>query len=130
MNNISCQGHLRVALPPDEAIELFTPEGERSWVDGWDPSYPGADDSVFVTGATTWVTVERGDRSRRYARVTPGVQAGTVSVLCEPDGDHTLATVDYALTALSPGAAAQLADFAAGYADFLAGWEREIAARA
>jgi hypothetical protein len=128
MNNISCEGQVRVTLPPDEAIELFTPEGERVWAAGWDPSYPGDDDGVFVTGATTWVTVERGARSRRYARVTPGVQAGTVSVRCEPDGDDTIATVGYALTALGPEA--DLAAFAAEYDEFLAGWEREIAARA
>jgi hypothetical protein len=128
MNNISCQGEVWVALPPDEAIELFTPEGERRWVDGWDPRYPGADDGIFLTGATTWVTVERGARSRRYARVTPGIQAGTVSVRCDADGDHTVATVGYELTALGPGA--DLAAFAAGYDAFLAGWEREIAARA
>ena len=126
MNQISCRGTVRVPLPPDEAIELFTPEGERRWVAGWDPSYPGGDEAVFLTGATTWVTVERGDHVRRYARVTPGVQAGTVSVRCEPDGDHTIATVGYELTALS--AAAELEAFAAGYDDFLAGWEPEIAA--
>ena len=73
-----------------------------------------------------WVTVERGARTRRYARVTPGVQAGTVSVRCEPDGAGTVATVGYELTALGPDA--DLAAFAAGYADFLAEWEREIAA--
>ena len=126
MNRISCRGHVRVALSPDEAIELFTPEGERRWVEGWDPRYPGGDEGVFLTGATTWVTVERGDRSRRYARVTPGVRAGTVSVRCDPDGAHTVATVGYELTALGPGA--DLEAFAAGYDDFLALWEREIAA--
>ena len=123
MNKISCCGEVRVALPPDAAIELFTPEGERRWVAGWDPRYPGADDTVFLTSGTTWVTVERGARTRRYARVTPGVQAGTVSVRCEPDG---AGTVGYELTALGPDA--DLAAFAAGYDDFLAGWEREIAA--
>jgi hypothetical protein len=126
--NISCTGRVRVALPPDEAIELFTPEGERRWAEGWDPSYPGDDDGVFVTGATTWVTVERGARTRRYAQVAPGVKAGTVSVRCEPDGEHTVATVGYELTALGPEA--DLAAFAAEYDEFLAGWEREIAARA
>ena len=73
------------------------------------------------------MTVERGGAGRvRYARVTPGVQAGTVSVRCEPDGAGTVATVGYELTALGPDA--DLAAFAAGYDDFLAGWEREIAA--
>ena len=40
MNKISCCGEVRVALPPDAAIELFTPEGERGWVPGWDPTLP------------------------------------------------------------------------------------------
>ena len=126
MNKISCCGEVHVALPPDAAIELFTPEGERTWVAGWDPAYPGGDDGVFVTGATTWVTVERSERVRRYARVTPGVQAGTVSVRCEPDGAGTVATVGYELTALGPDA--DLAAFADRYAEFMAEWEREIAA--
>jgi len=126
MNQISCRGTVRVALPPDEAIELFTPEGERRWVADWDPSYPGGDEGVFLTGDTTWVTGERGEHSRRYARVTPGVQAGTVSVSCAPDGAGTVATIGHQLTALGPDA--DLATFAAGYDDFLAGWEREIAA--
>ena len=126
--NISCSGDVRVDLPPDKAIELFTPEGERRWADGWDPSYPGADDTVFLTGDTTWITVERGARVRRYARFTPGVQDGTVSVRCRPAGDGTVATVGYELTALGPEA--DLAAFEAEYEAVLAGWEREIAARA
>ena len=57
---IECSGRVRVPLSPDAAIHLFTPEGERDWVAGWDPTYPaGADLApglVFETGpTTTWV---------------------------------------------------------------------------
>src|SRR5690242_13132849 len=32
-------GTIHVPLPPTEALELFTPEGERDWVPGWDPHH-------------------------------------------------------------------------------------------
>jgi hypothetical protein len=118
-----CTGSLRIALPPERAAVLFTPEGERAWARGWAPEYP-ADGPVFLThgGATVWV--ELGDL--RYARVTPGVQAGTVSVELAPDGDGTRAAVTYDLTALSDEA--RLDEFAAEFDAMLAIWERDIAA--
>ena len=36
-------GAVAVAAPPCEAFELFTPEGERRWVDGWDPVWVDPD---------------------------------------------------------------------------------------
>ena len=54
---VACTGSFQLAIDADRAIALFTPEGERAWVEGWDPRYPveGADDSapgtVFVTAA-------------------------------------------------------------------------------
>jgi hypothetical protein len=118
-----CIGSLHVALPPERAAALFTPEGERRWAQGWAPEYP-ADGPVFVTndGATVWI--ELGDL--RYARVTPGVQAGTVAVRLAPEGGGTRAEVTYDLTALSGDA--DLPAFAAGFDDMLAAWERDIAA--
>jgi hypothetical protein len=107
---------IKVPLPPDQAIRLFTPEGERAWVPGWDPHHHS--DTVFTTHETIWVVLETGDaHTVRYARVTPGRHAGTVEVRCRDDGT---ATVTYELTALAPGA---LDDFDPG----LAHWERMIA---
>jgi hypothetical protein len=120
-----CNGSLRVALPPGRAAGLFTPEGERAWARGWAPDYPAGDAGpVFTThdGATVWVAL--GDL--RYARVTPGVQAGTVTVRLTAEGDGTRADVTYDLTALSDDAA--LPAFAAGFDAMLASWERDIAA--
>jgi len=124
---VVCTGRVRVALAPEAAIELFTPEGERRWAGPeWDPHYPaGDDDTVFVTHGTVWITTERSPLTRAYARVTPH-DAGTVSVRCRPDGEQTVAEVTYDLTELSHDA--RLERFAAEYDDFLAEWEREIAA--
>jgi hypothetical protein len=30
---------ITVGLPPEQAMALFTPEGERRWAEGWDPHY-------------------------------------------------------------------------------------------
>ena len=47
-------GQLELDLTPHEAIELFTPEGERSWAPGWSPVYVDAEPNetpgtVFTT---------------------------------------------------------------------------------
>ena len=120
-----CKGSIFLPVPPGRAAQLFTPEGERAWAPGWDPAYPGgADGPVFTThdGETVWVALG----GLRYARVTPGVQAGTVAVRLEPDGDGTRARVTYDLTALSD--AADLEGFAAGFDALMDSWERHIAA--
>ncbi|TDC83043.1 SRPBCC family protein [Actinomadura sp. 7K507] len=131
------EGQLEVALPPQEAFELFTPRGEERWVDGWQPRFPVAtrDDTapgtVFETShteQTTWVVLER-ERGRRisYARVTPGSRAGTVTVLLDEDGEgHSIVNVIYDLTALTPHAADELRRFAAGYPAFLRSWQDAI----
>ncbi|MCO5974536.1 hypothetical protein [Actinoallomurus soli] len=135
-------GTVRVGLPPAEAFRLFTPVGERDWVDGWDPRFPvpAGDDTapgtVFETTdhgrTTTWVVTGREPgRAVAYARVTPGDRAGTVSVVLEGadggDGGGTAATVTYELTALTEAAREDLRAFAAGYPAFLRSWEEAIA---
>ena len=134
---VHCSG--TVWLPPGltEPLALFTPEGERAWAAGWDPSYPapaGNGDgsepgTVFQTrhGAHpgTWIVASREPgRSIRYARVIADQDAGTVTVTLDSD---TQVTVSYDLTALSEPGAAHLAQFAAGYPQFLAHWEHAIA---
>jgi hypothetical protein len=131
-------GQLKVALPAAEAFRLFTPEGERSWVEGWDPRYPvpAEDDTapgtVFQTaghGTTTWVVLDRESGRRiRYARITPAARAGTVSVVLADDADGCMVTVTYELTALSEAGRAELRQLAEGYDAFLRSWQDAIAA--
>ena len=83
---------VRVPLPVERALHLFTPVGERAWAPGWDPVFPAGESgdgaapgTVFLTGASTWVVVDRAPDRVRYARVTPGVRAGTVEVRLRAD---------------------------------------------
>jgi hypothetical protein len=131
MNRVQLRGSVAVPLPPGEAFGLFTPEGERAWVPGWEPRFPAGDDlapgTTFLTHEQTiWVIADRTPSSIRYARVTPGVHSGTVEVRCEAADGGTRAQVSYDLTAL--GDPATLDRFASDFDAMLAEWERLIAA--
>jgi hypothetical protein len=88
-------GRIKVDLPPGEAFRLFTPRGEQDWVHGWHPRFPAPapDDAepgtVFETHThgqhTIWLVTGREPGKRiSYARVTPGDQAGTVTITITP----------------------------------------------
>ena len=130
---------ITVALPPPDAMALFTPEGERSWAgqDGWDPHYPvpsrtAGVGAVFTTQhqgrPTIWVIVDQEPDRIRYARVTPHGLAGTVEVRAQ-SGSHadTAVAVTYDLTALTGAATGELAGFAAGYHAEIDTWASDIA---
>ena len=132
-------GRIRVDLPSAEAFRLFTPRGEREWADGWQPRFPAAspDDTepgtVFETAAhgqhTVWLVMDREPGERiSYARVTPGHQAGTVTVTISADGNHSEVEVTYVLTALSDAADEELRVFGASYPAYLQSWQEAIAA--
>jgi hypothetical protein len=133
-------GVIQVALPPAGAFRLFTPRGEQDWVHGWRPAFPAEtpDDTepgtVFETSAhgaqpTIWVVVERQTgQSIRYARVTSGDRAGTVSIDITPAGAHSRVEVTYQLTALSEHAGDALREFADGYPAYLQSWQDAISA--
>ena len=128
-------GRLHIDLPADQAFRLFTPLGEREWAEHWAPHFPTAtnDDTapgtVFQTGATIWVVLDRLTGSHiSYARLTPEVTAGTVAVALADNGTGADVTVTYDLTALTDAANDDLRTFAAGYPEFLASWQEAIAA--
>ncbi len=132
-------GRIHVDLPPGEALRLFTPLGEQDWVPGWQPRFPApaADDTepgtVFETAAhghdSVWIVTERQPGVRiAYARLTPGSQAGTVTVTISPAGGHSDVEVTYRLTALTEEGASRLREFAEGYAAYLRSWQDAISA--
>jgi len=107
-------GHFELPVCAADAIDFFTPEGERRWVPGWNPTYPtgvASEDpgTVFVTNhagiETVWVIAEI-DRTRHtssYARITAGHHAGVVRVSCDDQTDgRCVVTVAYDMTALAP----------------------------
>jgi len=132
-------GRIQVALPPGEAFRLFTPRGEQDWAPGWHPRFPAPahDDTepgtVFETSAhghdTVWLVTDRQPGKRiSYARVTPGGQAGSVTVTINAAGRHSEVEVTYHLTALTGPASVKLGEFADGYPAYLRSWEDDIAA--
>ncbi len=132
-------GTIRVGLPPAEAFRLFTPRGEEDWAQGWHPRFPvpAPDDTapgtVFETEAhgqhTIWLVTDRQPGKRiSYARVTPGHQAGTVTVTISAAGQGSQVEVIYQLTALNDLAAHQLREFADSYPAYLQSWQDAIAA--
>lgn len=138
-----CEGHFTLPVSVEQAVPLFTPEGERRWAGpSWDPVYaiPGAagDDSapgtVFTTdshgGAAIWIVLERRDDGISYARVAPGGIAGTIDVQCSPEasGGQTRVTVRYDVTSLGRDGVGLVEELESGYDAFLAEWRREILA--
>lgn len=132
------QGTIDLPVAADEAFDLFTAEGERRWVPGWNPvilsacgcQEPGA---VFLTdhgGEHTIWTVIEADRQLgrlRYSRVSLGQRAGTVRVDITPSGSGSQIAVAYDLTALGPGGAAVVRTMErGGFAVMLAEWRRMI----
>jgi len=107
-------GHFELPIRAADAINFFTPEGERSWAPGWSPTYPtGAvseePGTVFVTNhasiETVWVIeeIDRAQHTSAYARVTAHHHAGTVRVRCDDQpGDRCVVSVEYDITALAP----------------------------
>ena len=53
------EGQFELPIAAAEAINLFTPEGERAWAPGWSPEYPAGEASestgtVFTTDDRDW----------------------------------------------------------------------------
>lgn len=134
-------GTVEVDLPPSEAIGLFTPEGERDYVPGWEPDYgqsgpseePGTVFTTAVGGTeTVWVIMhlDRDAGTAEYARVTPGLHAGTVSVRCEESADgRTKVHIAYDISPIKGGDAGALQPFTDDqFAKTLDSWETSITA--
>jgi hypothetical protein len=132
-HRIRRQGRLTLNGTLADAVPLFTAEGERRWVEGWDPWFPLRDHvhergEVWTTTAgsrtTIWVTVERRVDGALFARVTAGVTAGLVEVSCGPGLDGTTdVDVTYDLTALSEEGRDAIAHLRDGFGEMLATWQ-------
>ena len=106
---------IRIPLEVAECLPLFTPEGERSWVPGWEPDYLHPRDGRIVSGMvfrtghgaeqTLWTVVdyEPGLGRARYSRVTPDSRVVLVEISCTTSGlGEAEVRVTYSLTGLSP----------------------------
>lgn len=140
--HISRKGTITVNLAVEETLDLFTPEGERRWVDDWHPEYlfraGGGDeiDTVFRTRhggeETLWIVLDhdREEGTAAYSRLTPGSRLGTVTISVEGiDESSCWVEVCYEMTGLSPAGNAVLKALdARAFSAMLRDWEARIAA--
>ena len=132
------RGSFTLPIPPAEAFDLFTAEGERRWVAGWQPvilsdcgaTEPGA---VFLTDhgseRTIWTVLEADRAAGRlaYSRVSPDRLAGTVRVQLSPGNAGTRVEVAYDITSLgTEGDEAVRSMDQAGFESMLEEWARLI----
>lgn len=139
-HHIERSGELTLPLPLGHVFPLFSPEGERAWVAGWDPEYlhpthPSlAAGTVFRTThdgeETVWLVLRYDTHLAvaEYGRFTPGSRVGTVSVQCHEEATAvTRVSVTYALTALSPAGNTVLTELtAAHYSRMLRDWQEAL----
>lgn len=133
---------LRLPLPADIAFPLFTPKGEERWIPEWRPRYVHPADGetraglVFTTGEgeeyTIWQVVDFDPAARRarYARTTPALRTGMVTVEAKSIADkETEVLVRYDMTALSARGEESLRQYEGeAFAGMLAQWREAILA--
>ena len=140
MNQVIRTATIELPGPPDEMFPLFTAEGERLWVAGWEPEYvyplsgEAMSNMVFKTtqgdSETIWTTIAYNAEQRRvaYVNVTPDEKVTRIDVECDAAGDGgTLARVSYTLTALTEQgeqAVTRLTEEA--YRERMEGWQTAI----
>lgn len=110
------EGSFELEMSADNALQLFTPEGERAWVNGWDPKplYPAQVGVAFQTNAvfrvdegtehSLWTIIEADLRARvaEYIYVVEGERVSRVRVEIQPLGvKQCLVRVHYVHTATS-----------------------------
>lgn len=139
-HHVDRSGEFLLDLPIGHAFLLFSPEGERAWVPGWEPEYlhpnhPSlAAGTVFRTShsgeETFWLVLafSPAEGIARYCRITPGSRLGTVEVRCREDQPgHTRVQVTYDLTAVAPAGNEVLSALTpAKYEEMLHDWQRLI----
>jgi hypothetical protein len=127
-------------LPADELFPLFSPEGEKLWVPGWDyqnimETTELSEDYVFLTtshdhGTTDaiWVVKAYDPASHfvQYFKIEPEDKVGIVTVKCsELEASKTKIQVMYKYIALSTAGEDFVARFSKrDYEEFIDGWQK------
>lgn len=138
--HVERSGELTLPLPLGHVFPLFSSEGERAWVPGWDPDYlhpdhpsnaPGTLFRTSHSGETTYwlvLTYDPGQATARYSRFSPESRLGTVQVHCHEEApSQTRVSISYALTGITPAGNAVLAALTPEkFAAMLRDWQRAI----
>jgi hypothetical protein len=138
------EGSFELDASADKALLVFTPEGERTWVKGWNPKpvYPPQQGVMFKANSvfrvdqdeehSLWTIVEADSREHvaEYIYVVEGERLSRVRVQIEPLSErHCRVHVHYVHTAISEKGV----EFVAGvteeaYAKKMRDWQRMVSA--
>ena len=139
MTTISHTTTFELAVSIDELFPLFSPEGEKLWVPGWDyENVMGttelSEDYVFLTQShdhaeadAVWVVKKYVpiDHLVEFYRIEPGQKVGLVGVRCSSaSSEQTTVEITYRYTALSVEGERFIANFdEKAYGEFIAEWK-------
>ena len=135
-------GSFELPCGADTAFPFFSPEGEREWVKGWNPTpvFPGtiefSRDTVFREGPPgdeavwTVVDVDRKTQRAEYVRDAPRSHTARIVVQIEALGaERARVTVTYTITAFGEDMATLVEAFSEeAYAAKLVAWREQISA--
>jgi len=133
-------GSFELPCGADTAFSFFSPEGEREWVKGWNPTPVFPDriefsrDTVFREGPpgdeAVWTIVDANWEMHRaeYVRVAHRSHTGRVVVKIEPgSGDRCKVVVEYTITAFGATMATLIETFSEeAYAAKMRAWKEQI----
>jgi hypothetical protein len=139
MKSISHTKTFEMTIPIAELFPLFSPEGERHWVPGWDyKNVMGttelSEDYVFLTKThdhrTTgaiWIVKKYDPRSHfvQFYKIEPEDKIGVVTVKCfELETNKTKVQVTYEYIALSATGEKFISEFSeSAYEEFISEWQ-------
>jgi hypothetical protein len=141
MNSVEHQATFRMDQPAEILFPLFSAEGEKLWVPGWDyENISGSEemfeDFIFLTrhqdhsspnADTIWLVKSYQPEHYfvQYYKVEPGQKVGLITVQCVAlDSARADVEVTYAYTALSESGEKFFRNFTADhYQGFIAEWK-------
>lgn len=139
MSTIKHTASFEIRQPANELFPLFSPEGEKLWIPGWDYEnvMGGTDlheDYVFITrrndhvaSDAIWVIkkYEPENYLVQYYKVEPGEKIGVIGVRClELNSSRTEVQVTYEYIGLSTAGNNFVSSFSSSeYNSFIAKWE-------
>ena len=138
MKSVTHARSFEIGQPIEILFPLFSPEGEKHWVPGWDyvnvmGTTDLSEDYIFLTRSpdhgkdAIWVVKQYEPASHlvQFYRIEPGIKVGVVTVGCtSAEPGRTTVEVTYQYTALSEAGERFIAGFdASTYSEFIGEWE-------
>jgi hypothetical protein len=137
---VTRSGGFDLPCPADVAFPLFSPDGERGWIQEWDPRpiFPATiefrPDTVFRQGqgdaSAIWTIVDVDWTRHRaeYVRVAPASHAAHLVVKVDPAGcEGCRVNIEYKVTAFAAHGFCLLETFSeSAYETRMQNWQRQI----